>query len=151
MDNNNIVKSITFLNWNANGTASKRSSFIHFIQTHDVEIACITETHLSQKKPFRIPGFLSYRSDRTYNKAVGGVAIFIKKTTPHFQYPTPTDPSLELSAIQLNYQLNPNVIIVSAYRPPNKPTDFTSLIPLLNNHNPIIIMGDLNTRETWET
>jgi len=40
------LNDIKLVNWNANGIKSKKSSLMEFITRHEIDIACITETHL---------------------------------------------------------------------------------------------------------
>lgn len=142
------IKSLTLLNWNANGIIAKRSAFIHFLNTHDVDIACVTETHLPQSKNFKIPGYICHRKDRPSRTAAGGVAIFIKKPISNNFYPTPPDNSLELIATQITPLNGPNITVIAAYRPPNKPSDYTTLSALFNTTSPTILLGDLNAKNT---
>ena len=50
-----------------------------FLQTHNVDIACVSETHLIEGEKFQIPGYSLHRNDRPSPTASGGVAILIKK------------------------------------------------------------------------
>lgn len=148
MVSNNSLKSLTFLNWNANGILSKRSIFIHFLESHNIDIACVTETHLCQRKAFNIPNYKCYRNDHSAPAAAGGVAIFIKHSIPYYSYPIPLDHSLELIVIQMKLTEDRNLPVISAYRPPNKPSNFSIFYTLFNTQIPTILLGDLNAKNT---
>lgn len=77
---------IKFVNWNANGIKSKKSTIIEFLSRHKIHIACTTETHLKNTDPFKINGFNIYRTDRNSTHSSGGVAVLIKKNIKHHQH-----------------------------------------------------------------
>lgn len=148
MDKFNSLSSITLLNWNANGILTKSSAFIQFLDAHKIDIACITETHLAPHKNFKIPHYICYRNDRPSNKAAGWVAILVKRSISHAIYPTQSDNTLELIALQITLSHNKTLNIISEYRSPNKLTNFQQLAFLFNSNNPTIMLGDLNAKNT---
>jgi exonuclease III len=52
------------LNWNANELKNKRNTLLAFLNHHDIDIACITETHLSSFDKIKFPGYTLYRINR---------------------------------------------------------------------------------------
>jgi exonuclease III len=72
-------RSTTLLNWNANGLKSHRNALLAFLNHLNIDIACITETHLSNTDKLKFPGYKMYRADRvTQIRAKGGVAILVR-------------------------------------------------------------------------
>lgn len=71
-------KSLTIINFNANGIRRQMGEFPDFLKRHDVDIACVTETHLKINERFSLPGYSVYHNART-NGPGGGTAIFTKQ------------------------------------------------------------------------
>lgn len=146
--NNKVSKTLNLLNWNANGIIPKRASFIHFLESHKIDVACITETHLPPQKAFRIPNYSCYRYDRPSQKASGGVAILVNRAISHGPLSVPQNQAIEAKGIQINLSQQSTLYIFAAYRPPNKRSDFTYLSKLFNSTHPSILLGDLNAKNT---
>lgn len=145
MDNKRILQYLTILNWNANGIKSKRSIFIEFLTRYNIDIACITETHLTNDEPFRIPGYHIYRYDRVNRTASGGAAIIIKKRLVHQPLATPNFNNLEAVGIIVNDAIN----IISTYKQPNKPLLECDVRQIFSNDSTATLMiGDLNCKNT---
>lgn len=71
-------KELILLNWNANNISNKKNELKYFLKDKGIQIACITETHLSADKTFNISGFNVIRKDREDQKG-GGVLILVEK------------------------------------------------------------------------
>jgi exonuclease III len=116
-----LVSNLTFVNWNANGIKQQRSTLIHFMARHGIDVACVTETHLIQNEKFTIPGYQIHRKDQENAIGWGGSAIIIR----HNLAVTPIDLTnvhhLEAVAINLVTDSNTTLRIISAYKPPNNP------------------------------
>lgn len=78
--NHRIFANLKLCNWNADGIMRQRSIIIAFLQRHNLDVMCITETHLLLTQNFKIPGYNIIRQDRQDNAGFGGVAIVIKKS-----------------------------------------------------------------------
>lgn len=143
------VNKLNILNWNANGLKQKRSSFIVFLAQNNVDIACITETHLISTEKFTIPGYLVYRSDRDAPKASGGVAIIIKRNISHHSLYLPRLNNLEIVAIKIKTNTD-EIILYSAYHAPRYKFLKTYIETLFYDNTPTILLGDLNCKhESW--
>lgn len=73
INNTNLV----IINWNANGLKQNRNTFAAFLNSHNVDIACISETHLINADKIKFNGYVTYRKDRLAVRPSGGVAIII--------------------------------------------------------------------------
>ena len=81
--------STILLNWNANGLKSHRNALLAFLNHHNIDITCITETHLSVTDKLKFPGYKMYRVDRvTQTRAMVGVAILVRNQIIQQQMPT---------------------------------------------------------------
>jgi exonuclease III len=74
MFNHNTV----VLNWNANRLKNNRNTLSAFLNHHNIDITCISETHLSITDKIKFPGYIIYHADRvTQVCAMGGVALLV--------------------------------------------------------------------------
>jgi endonuclease/exonuclease/phosphatase (EEP) superfamily protein YafD len=144
--NTQIINSLTFLNWNANGLKEKRATFLAFMARHNVDVACITETHLVQNENFKIAGYLVYREDRVAPIASGGVAIFIKRRIAHCQIILPQLVALEAVSIKLFLKNGRTLNVISAYKPPNRRLRFQELQLIFSDDQASLLLGDLNSK-----
>jgi len=82
---------------------------------HNIDIACISETHLCTTDSIKFNGYSIYRNDRTAVRPSGCVALLIRTKIKHQQAYIPRMRSLETIAITLSIN-NINTTIVSAYQ-----------------------------------
>lgn len=87
---------IKFVNWNANGIKSKKSTVIEFLSRHKIDIA-ITETYLKNTDSFKINSYNIYRTGKDSIHSSGRVAIILKKIIKHHQSTIPKMIKLETS------------------------------------------------------
>lgn len=128
---------------------NQRTILITFLARHNIDIACITETHLSEVDVLKIPGYQVYRYDRAAQIASGGVAVLIKKKIIH--HPIPNLPQLTLETIGVKIKLNDLYLtIISAYRQPKKKLNEEDLKTTFNTTEPLLMIGDLNSKnQLW--
>jgi hypothetical protein len=61
-----------------------------FFNHHNIDIACITETHLSHTDKIKFAGYKMYRADRNAPaRSMGDVAILIRSKIKHQHFPIP--------------------------------------------------------------
>jgi exonuclease III len=97
MNSHNLIT----INWNAKGLKKQRNLFAAILSHHNVDIACVTETHLINSDIIKFTGYKIYRYDRQlYRRPAGGVAIIIHNNIKHNQMPIISNlRSLEVIAI----------------------------------------------------
>lgn len=140
------IHKLALLNWNANGISSKRLLFIDFLVRHNIDIACITETHLVSGQNFKVPNYRVYRSNRTSGEAWGGVAVIIKKNLCHEPIILSPMVCFEIQGIKVSLKNGSCLRIFSAYRS-KKPLSIRDLNCIFNVENtPTMIVGDLNCK-----
>lgn len=141
-----VIHKLALLNWNANAISSKRMIFIDFLVRHDIDIACITETHLIPSQKFKVPGYKVYRSDRMPVSAYGGVAVIVKKTIRHEPILLPPMICFEIQGVTVFMDNGTQLRIFSTYRS-SKPLSVRDLNKIFNCNNvPSIMVGDLNCK-----
>jgi exonuclease III len=77
------IHKLVIINWNANGIKQNRNTFAEFLSAHNVDIACVSETHLIDSDKIKFNGYTTYRKDRLAVRPSGGVAILIKTKIKH--------------------------------------------------------------------
>lgn len=149
MDHNHLSYSplIKILNWNADGLHSKRSTFINFLNHHNISVACISETHLTTDQVFKIPGYKIYRFDRIVAaKASGGAAIIIKSSIDHEPIILPSMQSLEVVGVKIKLINNNLFQLFACYLQPKRSISILDLNTIFSSNLPTILAGDLNSK-----
>lgn len=151
MDQRNplLIQNLTILNWNANGLKQKRSTFVSFLARHNIDIACVTETHLVRTEQFKVNGYHVYREDRQAPIASGGVAIFVKKQITHHDIYLPGFLSIEATGIKVRLSNGGSLIILAAYKSPNKRFYDQDLQSLFYSDSPTLVLGDFNCKNRF--
>jgi len=92
---------LVIINGNANGIKHNRNTFAAFLSAHNVDIACVSETHLITSDKIKFNGYTTYRKDRLAVRPSGGVALIIKTKIKHQQSYLPSLQTLEAVAISI--------------------------------------------------
>lgn len=143
-------KNLLLLNFNANGVKNQTYELQQLLNKYDIDIACITETHLQPNTKFKICNYKIHRTDRLQRNG-GGTAIIIKSNIPHRRAILPQFNILEATGVYINFD-NTELLVTSVYHPPylqmNEP-DMTSLVSV---HNNFVCCGDFNAKNTaWNS
>jgi hypothetical protein len=67
--------------WNANGLAQHTAEVKTYIQTENVDVMLISETHFTTRSYIKIPNYTIYAAQHPDGTAHGGTAIIIKMTS----------------------------------------------------------------------
>lgn len=142
---NRTIQNLTILNFNANGLKKQRSLFIAFLSRHNVDIACISETHLIPTEPLRIPGYRIYRHDRTAEQASGGAAILIRRNIEH--HPLDLGELQTLEAVSIAININDELhTLIAAYKRPIARWSENDVKLIFDNTKRTMVVGDLNSK-----
>ncbi|KAL1447273.1 hypothetical protein WDU94_012420 [Cyamophila willieti] len=152
------VHKLALLNWNANGIDKKKMIFTDFLVRHNIDIACVTETHLTSCQKFKIANYKIYRNDREPaaspwdQKASGGVAVFIKKNIYHEPIVLPPMICFEIQGILVSLRNGSKLRIFSVYRS-RKPLSVRDLNTIFaGNEVPTLLVGDFNCKHpAWNS
>ena len=71
--------------WNANGLCQHSEEVKNFLNTHNVDIMLISETHFTQKSYLRIHNYKIYSTNHPDGRAHGGTAVIIKSSREHYE------------------------------------------------------------------
>ncbi|KAL4091730.1 hypothetical protein QTP88_026377 [Uroleucon formosanum] len=142
---NNINNAnLVIINWNANGLKQNRNTLAAFLNSHNVDIACISETHLINADKIKFNGYVTYRKDRLVVRPSGGVSIIIKSKIKHHHTFIPVLQSLEAELLYLSTITS----LISAYQSPNFKMFTSDFDKILCSFQKVMIIGDLNSKHT---
>lgn len=141
------LRKLNILNWNAHGISSQKNEFKIFLESNSIDVACITETHLSQNINFKIPGYKILRKDKESSTASGGVALVIKNNVSFVENIIFNISNIEVVSICL--LSSPSTVITVAYKPPNKKLFEDEILKLLPPGNDTIVLGDINSKNIY--
>lgn len=80
-----MIDSLRIVTWNANGLKGRLGELEIFLNDQQVDIALISETHLTTRDCLRLRGYSTYHTPHPDGGAHGGSAIIIKQNVQHFQ------------------------------------------------------------------
>lgn len=143
-------KLLLILQFNANGIKNHVNELQTVLYNSRIDLALITETHLTKYSNIYIPGYKLLKTDHLDNTAHGGVAILIKNSIqfqppPHFCFDYLQSCAL---IIKLN---NIPITIAAIYSPPKHKITIQNYTNYFNSiHNNCIIGGDFNAKHhSW--
>lgn len=118
-----MANPLKFVLWNSNGLLSRKLEFDHFLQKEKVDIACVTETHCTQKYHVaHTANFNVYHAFHPSTKARGGSALYIKKTIPHSIGHTLSTEKIQMVSTLITYQ-GKKVTLAALYCTPSQKID----------------------------
>lgn len=139
--------SYKIIHWNCRSIKNKIHELQQLILDFKLDIASLNETHLSNRHKLNIRGFKVYRHDR--NQFGGGVALVIKNNIEHYLIKVPELINIEAIGVIVQHA-SKNVLVISAYLPPEKKLINQDLHKLLSLHTHVLILGDLNCKHvSW--
>lgn len=145
---NKTLVQLKLLNWNANGIKMQQTVFTSFLVRHSIDIACVSETHLTHFDKIKIVGYNTYRTDREARFASGGVAIFVKRNIIHHECQKINTINLETVGVKIKISDGSTVNIICVYRQPNKQLLEEDISTIFNTTEPTLLIGDLNSKNT---
>lgn len=145
--NNATATSLTTIIWNCNGILQRQHEFEIFLNDNRIDLALLSETHLTPGNYFNVIGYKVYRADHPDGTAHAGAAILIKSSITHHAFPLdPASESLQASAVSITVDgslLN----IAAIYCPPRFRDTTLGLQNLFLQLGPRFICGgDLNAK-----
>lgn len=123
-------------------------NFFTFFTIKNIDIALITETHLSTTSNISFNGYSIIRADHPDRTSHGGAAIIIKSSLFYNEMPSTNESYLQAANIKLKIN-NFNITISSAYFPPNQPISEPKIHSFFHSlGNFLIIGGDFNAKHS---
>lgn len=115
METNLKLKIIT---WNANGILPHKLELQAILNNHNIDIAMISESHLTPTKNIKILGYKSYQSNHPDNTAHAGAIILIKNNLIHSPLPEINETYLQATSILISLNKYTKLTLSSTYCPP---------------------------------
>ena len=138
------------LSWNADGLKKQLNEFIKFLDTNNIDVAMVNETHLKPQDHIKINRYQVYRLDRL-NMAKGGLLLLIKKNLISTSVKIPELQTMEALACTI-FLHNTKLTLVAVYKQPNKLLYENDFNLLVNLDNKILLAGDINCKhESWNS
>jgi len=137
------------LTWNANGITQHKLELQAILTEHNIDIAMISESHLTPTKNIKILGYKAYQSNHPDNSAHAGSVILVRNSLIHSPLPQISETYLQASSILVSLNKYTNLIFSSTYCPPGPKitTDnFNNFFKTLGKH--FIVAGDLNAKHS---
>lgn len=138
------INKLKIVTWNANGILAKLPTFEVVLNSLDIDICLLTETHLISTNYLNIKNYKVYNA--FCNTARGGCSLIIKNTIDHFEFGKIERTEIQMSIVQLN-SLKQKINIGVVYCSPSysiKRDAFKSLLLELGDR--FILGGDFNAK-----
>jgi hypothetical protein len=143
---NNLTQPLTILLWNANGILKNINELQITLIEKTIDIAMISETHLTHNNFLNIHGYETLRADHPDGTSHGGTALLISNRIPHSLFPSHSSNKLQIIASSIVLNSIP-ISFASAYFPPGclfLDNEFS--IFLLSLDHTFIIGADFNAK-----
>lgn len=144
MANNRLPRSLRVCAWNAQSVAPKILSLKEFAKRYLVDIILISETFLTAAVDLRLPGYTTYRRDRTFMRG-GGTAVLVRSSLDHHLCPSPALAGLETTAVMVPTAYG-RLKIISVYKRPGARLQPNELDEVFEEDIPTLMAGDLNSK-----
>ena len=132
--------------WNANGLAQHTEEVKTYIQTQNVDVMLISETHFTKRSYVKIPNYTIYATQHPDGTAHGGTAIVIKNGIKHHLHGYYTLEHLQATSVIIEDWIGP-LTIAAVYCPPKhiiKAAQFQSFYATLGHR--FLAGGDYNAK-----
>lgn len=139
----NKLKIVT---WNANGILPKLQTFEVLLNSQDIDICLLTETHLTNKNYLNLVNYKVYNAFCPSTTARGGSSLLVKNSLEHFELGKIESTDIQMSIVQLS-SLKQKINIGVMYCSPTcsiKKDTFKSLLLELGDR--FILGGDFNAK-----
>ena len=134
--------------WNANGITKHKNELELILNSKNIDICLVSETHFTKQSHLQIPRYTVYHTIHPMNCARGGSAVIVRSNIKHHQG---TDISMnEFQVTSIVVEINGSQINIAAlYSPPRhviKSDQYKHLFMQLGDR--FILGGDFNAKHT---
>lgn len=144
-----MAGSIRIVTWNANGLRQRIPELELFLEEQKIDIALISETHLTKQSNVRIKGFQIYDTIHPSNNARGGSAVIIRENIKHYEEQKYSTGPIQATTVKIRtnkWQYN----VTAVYCPPRhnlKKDDYSAFLRSLGNR--FVCGGDFNCKHLY--
>lgn len=144
--NNFTVGTLYFLLWNANGLIQHKNELELYLHENRIDIAIISETHLTSRSRLFIRNYSIYRCDHPDDTSHGGAAIIIRSTLQHNASAPYSTPHIQAATIILACR-DIKFTVVATYCPPRHNITQDMFTHFFNCLGPrYLVGGDFNAK-----
>src|SRR6266576_2058825 len=139
---------LRIMTWNANGLRQRCRELEVFLHDNHIDIALISETHLTDKDHCKIPGYQAYWTTHPSGAARGGTAILVKRTIKHFLQQEIRKEYFQSTIISITYN-NKETNIGAVYCQPRHKISKEMFVEVFGRiGKQFILAGDFNAKHT---
>ena len=134
--------------WNCQGIRPKRKELELYLKENVIDVIALSETFLSKKQNFKIPGYNAIRNDRSNGYRAGAAflvkyGLVVNKEYRNNDFNIITDN--EALAIDLKLSNKQNLILATIYCPNGNPN--LTLFQTINNlSDNVMFVGDFSSK-----
>lgn len=103
--------------WNANGLTKHQKEVEIFLNTHNIDILLVSETHFTERNYLRIPNYVVYHTKHPDGRAHAGTAVILKKNIKHHELPKYELEHIQATSVCIE-DWNGPITISAIYCPP---------------------------------
>lgn len=143
-----MAASIRVMEWNANGLSQHQRELEAVLNTENIDICLVAETHFTKESFTRIKNYLIYHTMHPSNTARGGSAIIIKNNLKHHEEEKFASYNIQATTITID-TIKQKLTISAIYCPPRytiQSHEYVEIFEKLNGR--FIIGGDFNAKHT---
>jgi hypothetical protein len=144
-----MTKVLKLAVWNANGLCHHAQEVRLFIQTLDLDILLVSETHFTERSHISIPTYTIYHTAHPDETAHGGTAVIIRQNLKHYVCAEYRHEHIQATTIAIEDNLG-EITITAVYCPPkhnNKYNEYERFFKTLGHR--FIAGGDFNAKNTF--
>jgi exonuclease III len=135
--------------WNANGLVQHTAEVKTSIQTQNVDVMLISETHFTTRSYIKIPNYTIYATQHPEDTAHGGTAIIIKNSIKHHLHGHYILAHLQATSVTIEDWIGP-LTTAAVYCPPKhtiKAEQYRSFYATLTHR--FLAGGDYNAKHSF--
>lgn len=141
-----MISTIKILSWNANGLLQKQYELQAVLDTNNIDICLISETHFNKQSFIKLKGYKIYHTTHPSNTSRGGSAVIIKENIKHHEDSKYQTNEIQATVIQVHtktYTIN----VAGIYCPPRHSLRKEEYIKFLQSLGKrFIVGGDFNAK-----
>lgn len=149
-ESNATPQTSTILTWNANGLLARKQELTHFLYSQRVDIALISETHLTSHNGAEICNYCLYTCNHPSGAGQGGAAVYVQSNLLHHKIQPFSTSAIQAAGISAKLHCGTTVNIAAIYSPPRhsiKSEDYERLFKHLGSK--WVIGGDFNAKHDF--
>lgn len=144
-----MTEPLKIILWNSNGVLKRKNELELILETENIDVCLLTETHLDKNSKFTFRKYNHYVTPHPNNSSRGGSAILIKKTIKHYEDNPIATTEFQITTVTVETNGTP-LQLSALYSPPRSQIKANSYENLIKTYKyKFIIGGDFNAKHTF--